>query len=56
MFAYPVMAAHVGDAAGSGKYEEITALLVSIVKYIVENGFTLVDVTGEPTTWGMTSL
>lgn len=27
-------------------------LLVNITRYIVENNFTLVDVTGQPTTWG----
>jgi hypothetical protein len=47
VFAYSVLAASVPALAA-----QANAALVELVAYIVQHNFTLVDVTGAPTTWG----
>jgi hypothetical protein len=51
MLAYPVMADLVA-AGNASAVSEVASVLVNIARYITQNNFTLVDVTGKPTRWG----
>lgn len=49
MYAYPIVHALVANGTTQ---DQALQLVYNIAKYITDNGFTLVDVTGKPTTWG----
>ncbi len=50
MFGLPIAARHLYPP-GPQK-DALVSLITTIMSYIVNNGYTLVDVTGLPTTWG----